>query len=337
MAKRLTQSQLQPEVDRWVEEGVIQPSQAATILARYPVADGLGRLTIIFVALGAVLVVGGIALVISSNWQDIPPLMKLVGLLLLLTGATMAGVEGKSHSWARGWWEGAFAVASVLPLLGIALISQIFHLSGKATGLFLGWTLLILVVPVLTRSVGAFVVFLCALFALQQAWLHDYVQIWLHGSNYWLGDLSLQCLGAAAFGLVCAALSSGWRWLGETIHARAGEYLGLLVLLVASYLYGFEPKPFDTKTAWPLVWLMVFVFAILMIYRAVRIGQKTHQVNLGFVIIGIVVLSTYIRLVGTMMNTGLIFLTGGALLLACAFLLSRWRRQLLASHPTPTP
>jgi uncharacterized membrane protein len=335
MAKRLTQTQLQPEIDRWVSDGVIQPAQAATILARYPVADGVGRLMTIFVALGAVLIVGGITLLISSNWRDIPPSAKMVGLLILVAGATIAGVEGKSRGWARGWWEGAFSMASVLPLLGLALISQIFHLSGKATGLLLGWALLILVIPVLTRSVGAFVVFLGALFALQQAWLNDYVLGWLVGSTDRWGNFALQSLGAAVFGLVCAAVSSGWKWLGETLQARVGEYLGLLVLLVAAYCYGFETTPFDVKTAWPFVWLIVFVFAVLVIYRAVRTGNRTHQVNLGFVIIGLVILSTYIRLVGTMMKTGAIFLTGGALMLACAFVLARWRRRLLAARHAP--
>jgi uncharacterized membrane protein len=335
MAKRLTQSQLQPEVDRWVSEGVIQPAQAASIVARYPVADGVGRMMTIFIALGAVLIVGGIALVISSNWKDIPPLVKMAGLLLLLAAATVAGIEAKSRGWARGWWEGAFSVSAILPLLGIALISQIFHLSGKATGLFLGWTLLIVVVPVLTRSVGAFVVLLCALFALQQAWLNDYVQAWLVGSTDRWGNFALQILGAAVFGLVCAAVSTGWKWLGETVQARAGEYMGLLVFLVASYFYGFETKPFDTRPAWPFVWLIVFVLAVLVIYRAVRTGNRTHQVNLGFVIIGLVIISTYVRLVGTMMNTGVIFLTGGALMLACAFVLARWRRRLLTARPAP--
>ena len=336
MAKRLTQSQLQPEVDRWVADGLIQPDQASPILARYPVTDGVGRMMTIFIALGAVLIVGGIALVISSNWQDIAPLAKLAGLFVLLAGATVAGVEGKARGWARGWWEGAFSVASVMPLLGLALISQIFHLNGQATGLFLGWVLLIIIVPFLTRSVGAFVVFLLALLALQQAWLQDYVRLWLNGSgDRWWNHFALQFLGAAVFGLVCAALSNGWKRLGEVWQVRAGEYLGLLVVFLSLYLYGFEPKPFDTRMAWPFIWLIVFVFAVLVIYRAVRTGERTQQVNLGLVMIGLILLSTYLRLVGTMMKTGLIFLTGGVLMLACAFVLARWRRQLLAPHSAP--
>ncbi len=338
MAKRLTQSQLQPEVDRWVADGIIQPSQATSILARYPVADGVGRMMTIFVALGAVLIVGGIALVISSNWQNIPPLVKMGGLLLLLAGFAVAGIEGKSRGWARGWWEAAFSVASVLPLLALALISQIFHLSGKATGLFLGWALLIFVIPFLTRSVGAFVVFLVALFALQQAWLQDYVRNWLAGSSdRWWNHFALQFLGAAVFGFACSSFSAAWRWLGERWHARVGEYLGLLVFLLALYFYGFEPKPFDSRSAWPFVWLIVFVLAVLVTYRAVRKGDRTQQINLGLVIIGLIILSTYLRLVGTMMKTGVIFLTGGALMLGCAFVLARWHRRLMAAQLTLTP
>lgn len=330
MAKRLTQSQLKPEIDGWVADGVIQPAQGASILARYPAADGVGKMMGIFIGIGVFLILGGIALVIASNWREIAAPVKMGGLLLLLAGAGAAGMEAKSRGWARAGWESAFSVASVLPLLGLALISQIFHVTGKATGLFLGWTLLILLVPWLTRSVGSFIVFLIASFCLQQAWLHDYVRLWVGSdTRWWSGEFVMQILGAATFGLLCAALSRWWLRFGETAQATAGEYLGILIFFVAAYTYGFEARPFDPKTAWPFVWLIVFVFALLLIYRAVRLGDRAHQLNLGFVMIGLVVMSTYIRLVGTMMNTGLVFLSGGALFLGCAFGLARWRRRLL--------
>lgn len=335
MAKRLNQSHLKPEIAGWVAAGVIQPAQGASILARYPAADGVGKMMGIFIGIGAVLILGGIALVIASNWREIPAPVKMGGLLLLLAGAGVAGIEAKTLDWARAWWEGAFTFASVLPLLGLALISQIFHVTGKATGLFLGWTLLILLLPWLTRSVGAFIVFLIAAFCLQQAWLHEYVRLWVGSdTRWWSGEFVMQILGAAAFGVICAVLSRAWLRFGETAQATAGEYLGILIFFVAAYIYGFDARPFDPKSAWPFVWLIVFVFALLLIYRAVRLGDRAHQLNLGFVMVGLVIMSTYIRLVGTMMNTGLVFLSGGALFLACAFGLARWRRQL---RPAPTP
>ncbi|OAI43394.1 hypothetical protein AYO41_01890 [Verrucomicrobia bacterium SCGC AG-212-E04] len=331
MAKRLTQSNLKPEIDRWVAEGVIQPDQGATILARYPAADGPGKLMAIFISVGVVLILGGIALVIASNWEHLPATAKMAGLLLLLAAVGVVGIEAKSRAWARAWWDGAFTAASVLPLLGLALVSQIFHVTGKATGLFLGWVLLIFLVPWLTRSVGAFFIFLVALFCLQQAWLYDYMRHWLGSDGrYWNDEFAMQTLAAAIFGLACAGLSRVWLRLGESAQAAAGEYVGVLVFFIAAYTYGIWPQPFDTRTAWPFVWLTVFVFALLLIYRAVRLGDRRHQLNLGFVIIGLVIMSTYIRLVGTMMNTALIFLSGGVLLLACAFGLAIWRRRLVS-------
>lgn len=330
MSKRLTQSQLKPEIEGWVTDGLIQPAQGASILSRYPLADGAGKLMGIFIALGVLLILGGIALVISSNWKYVPDIVKMGGLLLLLTGAGAAGIEAKSRGWSRAWWEGAFSVASVLPLLGLALISQIFHVTGKPTGLFLGWTLKILFAPWLTRSVGAYVVFLIAAFCLQQAWLNDYVRSWFEpDQRWWNAVFAMHILAAAIFGLIVAALSRLWVRVGATAQATAGEYLGILIFFIAAYAYGFEPKPFDTRIAWPLVWLIVFVFALLLIYRAVRIGERPHQLNLGFVIVGLVLMSTYIRLVGTMMNTGLIFLSGGAVMLVGAYVLARLRRRLL--------
>jgi hypothetical protein len=65
-----------------------------------------------------------------------------------------------------------------------------------------------------------------------------------------------------------------------------------------------------------------------LIYLGYR-GVRPQRVNLGFAMIGVVILSVFLRLAGTMLDTGLIFLAGGIGILAGVYFLNRLRKHLL--------
>src|SRR5262249_12946842 len=159
-----------------------------------------------------------------------------------------------------------------------------------------------------------------ALVGLQQAWLSDYFQKWFEESRNWSDAFDIHALGTSLFGFVCAVASHAWIQFGERKQARVGEYFGLLLFFGGLYLFCFCSPVFGSRRwegyfAWELVSLGVFVLALLMIFRATRLGDRTHQINLGLLFVGLIIVSTYLRLVGTMMKTGVVFLTTGALIL----------------------
>jgi uncharacterized membrane protein len=269
-----------------------------------------------FAIIGSVLVLGGIILLIAHNWQDIPPWVKMGTLLTLLAGSTVLGVETQARQRGEAWWEPAFLGAAVFPLLGLMLVSQIFHVQGHPVHLLLVWGLLIAPLVFLSRSLSVWVTWLIA-------WL-----LWIgHAQDRgWWGSANpgfeTYCYLYMLWGVACAMLSQGWIHAQLPRHRDVGESLGIAVALLAGYLLGFELDP------WLPVWTSVFLVCMGLIYLGYR-GARPQRVNQGFAMIGVVILSVFIRLAGSMLDTGLIFLSGGIGILAGVYVLNRLRKHVL--------
>lgn len=330
MAKRLTQQQLQPELEAWARDGLIDPASVPTILARYPQADPGSKMMAIFVALGVASILGSVALVISANWQEIGPLAKLVGFLALLGGVGLAAIRLKANEAHPGWWDSACTAWAVLPLLGLALVSQIFHTDGRVSTLLIAWLVLISPLPLLTRSRGVFAVFLIGGFF---ALMVDF-PLWWPEARGLFRDFDVYCVAVVVYGVVAAVLSQGWRLWQEEALVRAGEYLGVLAALSALYTFGFSRT---VQSGWLGIWGLVVALSLGVIYRGVRSADRPNQVNVGFVMIGLVLLSIYLRLAGTMMDTAFLFFTGGAAFLGIAWIMQRLRKFALAAAKSPAP
>lgn len=306
---KFTAPKLKPEVDAWIAEGVISNDQGNRILARYPI-EARNYWLAALVVIGSVLCLGGIILLIASNWQEIPAGVKLTGLLLLLIGSTTVGVEAQRRAKPRVISECGFLGAAVFPLLGLTLISQIFHLDGKMSTLVATWFAAIAPLPFLSRSLSSWIIWILA-----GGWLYG---TWLSEQNYF-DEFSIFCGAYVAFGAGLALASQLWRTHPQQM---VGEFMGVFIAGMAAYLLAFD------VTHWFALWTGLFGAAIGLIYWGYRTA-RVHQVNFAFVMIALVLLSTFIRLVGTMAKTGTIFLIGGLLMIAIAWGLNRLRRQVL--------
>jgi len=303
---------LDSHLKQWVAEGLISSDQAGAILARHPVKSRNGW-PIAYAIIGAVLCISGVSLLIASNWQQIPPLVKLLGLLILLAASTIVGTEAQRRGAGRGVWECGFLGAAIFPLLGLSLISQIFHLSGTMSGLAGAWLLAITPLMLLSRSGAAFVV-------------------WIVAGYWWLGarlaetaeDFHMwQYFGVfAAVGAVIAAGSQAWLAVGRRELRGIGEFFGVATVALSLWLVGFDCK------GWFLLWTALFVAGLGWIWFSM-IRERVHQVNLGFVVVGLVILSVFVRLVGTMAHTGFLFINGGVALLVISWALAKARARLL--------
>ena len=98
---------------------------------------------------------------------------------------------------------------------------------------------------------------------------------------------------------------------------------------LALYTYDFAtyyPRPH--VPIWEIAWGAVFTLNL----GAVFIGYKAHRtalVTLGFVMLGIIILSFYCRLAGSMLSTGMLFLSAGTLLIILIFTLHKLRKSIL--------
>ena len=305
-------SKLEPQIRQWVQDGLISEEQGGAILAKYPDPPRSGWL-LACALIGGVLCVSGASLLIASNWQSIPALVKLAGVLVLLIAGTVTGVEAQRRGVHRGVWECGYLVAAVFPLLGLMLVSQIFHLSGETSGLIALWGLAIAPLALLSGSGAAFF-------------------LWVAAGYTWLGfrldetkvfdDMWQFFLVYAGAGAVLAAASQLWLKAGRKELRAMGEFIGVATAALSLWLVGFDIQH------WFALWSALFLAALGWIWLSMERG-RIHQVNVGFVVVGLLILSTFIRLVGTMAQTGVIFLSGGVVLLLTAWGLNRLRRRVL--------
>lgn len=127
------------DIRRIREAGFINETQERAIVEHFKLdRDGNRFLTIVGV-LGAILVTAGIILLIASNWNDIPRLLKLgVGLALLL--GTHAAGRILDHSGRHPVMaEVLHLIGSSMFLANIALVGQIYNLSSRPPNAILLW------------------------------------------------------------------------------------------------------------------------------------------------------------------------------------------------------
>lgn len=257
------EERLRGESLEWVGAGLLTDEQRTALLARHPLATGGGRFVAILASVGGGLLLAGVCLLISSNWQDIGDWVKIAGLCVLLAGSYVAGWRLKV---APGLYpktgDGFFMLGAGLFMAGIALVSQIYHLNARPATGALAWWLGICAVPWLVRSKGAQAVSLVAFltwlgmeFAMPGSWLSllpegSYSESGIRfvaimtvvGLAVWLAGLAMRGTRHEAFAplherwgavMVCAGLyllgflRHIWEWRSE---ARAVELTPVIVV-----------------------------------------------------------------------------------------------------------
>jgi uncharacterized membrane protein len=317
-----TQKSLKPHVTLWVQDELITQDQANSILAKYP-ADSRSPATMTFSIIGGLLCVLGVILLISANWQVIPREAKLGGLLSLLAASTLLGTESSRRKWHPAITEICYLFAAALPLVGLALISQFFNLRGSGFTLVLTWFVSILLLPFLSFSAASFIVWWMSFSTLIYFGISEYHLEWFNS------EVRTGSTIYAVFGIATATASQWWTRAGQTIQRAWGESLGLITTSLALYAYGFDiydPKPHIKP--WEVLWGAVFLLNLGAVFAGYKLHRR-HLVTLGLAIQGITILSFYLRLAGSMLSTGMLFLSAGVLLLILIFALHKLRKTIL--------
>lgn len=134
---------LHREVDRWVREGLVDSSQAERIQARYPLARGeTSWLRIGLSVIAALLVGGGILLILAHNWSDLSrPVHATIALAPLVAAQLSAAVLIARNVASTGWREGLGFFWCLVAGGTVAMVGQIYHISPDAGHVRLAWRL----------------------------------------------------------------------------------------------------------------------------------------------------------------------------------------------------
>jgi uncharacterized membrane protein len=147
---------LDREIDRWVDEGLISSEQAEAIRGRYADArttERRGRLVQVLAALGAVVVGFGVILFFAANWSEIPRAARLAVLIATLLASYGAGYYVRElRGTHRTVGHALYLLGAILFGAGLFLVGQMYHVQAHDPLGFLVWAAAALATAFVVRS-----------------------------------------------------------------------------------------------------------------------------------------------------------------------------------------
>lgn len=147
MASDQFRRELRQEADLWRAEGLIDPEQYQRLADRYQwqTLETLARdrFVMILFGVGSLLLALAAITFVAANWQVWPRPLKVTLLLGLFFGVNLVGFHLWRQSKARlqRLGHGLLLLGALLLGANLALLAQMFHLSGANHELFLVWGL----------------------------------------------------------------------------------------------------------------------------------------------------------------------------------------------------
>lgn len=231
------------DLDRWVGMGLLEAPVARRLLDEYDGRKSSFSIGSVLMVLAAVLISASILLLVAANWEEFPRLLKIGGILGLIWLFHLCAAVAS--------WRGASRLAGALLILGcasfgggIALVSQLYHVSGDASDAMLVWLAVTIISATLFRSPALTAAAGLLTWALFFYYLDDYDLAWI-GIYPW----AVMAAGVATLALV---------WWTEAGRVRHLVYA--LALAFLQWLY------FIHEASWiALVYLVVgtCLFALL--------------------------------------------------------------------------
>ncbi|MBR1978005.1 MAG: DUF2157 domain-containing protein [Akkermansia sp.] len=293
------------EIEQLEAAGIISAEQASAIAEHFHLNGTTGRQWLVWSmsSLAGVLILGGIIMLISANWEAIPDGVKMVVAMALLLGAWVACAN--IHRTYPLVAEGLGLIGGGMWLACIALYGQIFQLQNPLAEGCLLFFAGVCVLPFLMKQrllmLGVAitsVVLLCALLDNAESWLT--LRPWVNNSEEVASALALLFLAWWVFAEHCRGAQSflrEYRWL--SIPAL----LAYLILLQIPLLYGEvgfaeSRMQLGLTLAGPLMLLVAkprsitwgqWLCVVAMLGLALPLGQLLSEIGEGMEPIGIAV------------------------------------------------
>jgi uncharacterized membrane protein len=348
------------DIARWRAAGLVNEDLAAALEQDVGRHHGRGvSFGAVLALMAAALVAAAILILIAANWEAFPRLLRVAALFLLIAGGYIGGavLKLRGHS---GWAEAAWLVAAASFGGALALIGQMYHLSGDEAQAVLVWCLGTAFAAAVLRSphLTSAAVLLAVVWLLTPLMGEDFggygylaLAALLWGLGLWnRSDLSRHAIliSLALFGLlrffqtsqpgilvVVALLSAGLVVAAARYGDHARRYLrlataglaidglaGFLIAMVALQAYLIGGPQFILAAAATLAGI---AGALLLA------GRQSWLLRwLAYAGFALELCFVYVTTVGSMIGTAGFFLLAGLAVGGLAFLILRLERRLSA-------
>jgi len=120
---------LEADLVKWVADGVISNDAAQSIRTARFGEEASSRMPAIFAMLGALMLAASVCAFVAANWQEIPRLVRLFGILALIAACFPLALQLGRR--AIPWGDDAAVTFATLCFgAGVALVGQMYHLPG---------------------------------------------------------------------------------------------------------------------------------------------------------------------------------------------------------------
>jgi hypothetical protein len=198
---------LREESSKWVEEGIISPEIRDGILSGYASSK---KLPAVIWALGVTMIGLGVLSFIAANWDALGRGVKIA----LIVGLYSASVAGACYCEMRNRKTAAETLVFLSGFLlmgGIALMSQVFHISGTVESLLLTWLVVYIPTFLTVRSLPVFMLYeTVTLFYLNMEFINYYDHYVKY--NRYSGGVSAGFFPGPAGPALIGALLVGMAW-----------------------------------------------------------------------------------------------------------------------------
>lgn len=353
---------VQREISDWARRGLIDAETAGRLSADVDRRSAGFSISGVLIVMSALLFSAGLLILIASNWEAMPRLLRvgLVAAIILAAngcGAWAASL-GRNYLADALWLIGLAAFGS-----GMALVGQMYHLSGNESGLYIIWWVAAVASALLLRSkalTSASMALACAwLFSLlgQDGFGHDGDLPWnMHAFvpmlaigwavSVWTRARYARDLALIALGLYIIVLSFNW----GMVVALAWMPISAAAFVWATRAGKIEPEQFASRASVATHALLHFLLAATILHTQWHTGFPMAVVAtavigglIGALMLGgrdastirwlvyaafaIELIFIHIQTVGTMLGTfGFLFL-GAIALAAFARLVTKFERR----------
>jgi uncharacterized membrane protein len=361
-------SGLDGDIARWVGKGLIPADVGARLSDEAAEHRGHGTsFGSVLAIMASILVAASVLVFIAANWEAMPRTLRVTGLFVLIAASYVGGaILGQRGHKAFG--EGLFVIGAAAFGGSIALIGQMYHMTGDELAAILTWCIGTIVAAAALRSptltVGAILI------AVTWLVMHELeysareesrlvfplliAAIW--AVSYWsrsrmarhflllsvilyvflLGVDGNVVVTGAALAIVSALVFAAAHLAPDTVErfARLGGPYPALPLI--GFLVGLAMIQFEIVDEFgPMLLMTLIAFAGIVAALLLRGRQSRLMRWIAYVAFTIEFCFAYIVTVGTMMDTAGLFLFSGIALALAAFFIIRIEKRM-AINPTAT-
>ncbi|MEO3998986.1 DUF2157 domain-containing protein [Mesorhizobium sp. CAU 1732] len=347
------------DIERWLEAGMIDAGTAGALSSDIE-RNGAGRISFgsVLSMMAAALFAAAILIFIAANWEDFPRLLR-VGLLFALIVLGYVGGAFLKMRGHDGYAEAVWVVAAASFGASIALIGQMYHLSGDEKQAILIWCAGTALAAAALRSsaLTAGAVLLAVTWLLMNAWEHWSMRdlpfsyllmaLALYALSFWTHSAPARHLVVLSISLfvlllyirdetfngplMLIAASVALFAIGQTLPAQSRRWSGLgsglPVHALIAFLFGIGIMQVALIEKPEFLIASIAAFAGIVAALLVA-GRESSMLRwLAYAAFIFQLCFVYVVMLGSMIGTAGFFVVGGLVLSVLAWIITRLERR----------